>query len=70
MSLDATGLRIYLSCKPCDMRKSIDGLTMLVQTQLQMDPFENCLTYSVIGPATNVKSFIGRITAGGFTTAS
>lgn len=43
MSLNAAGLRIFLSCKPCDMRKSIEGLTTLVQTQLQMDPFENCL---------------------------
>lgn len=43
MSLSAAGLRIFLSCKPCDMRKSIEGLATLVQTQLQMDPFDNCL---------------------------
>ncbi|MHB8125896.1 MAG: IS66 family insertion sequence element accessory protein TnpB [Desulfitobacteriaceae bacterium] len=43
MSLNAAGLRIFLSCKPCDMRKSIEGLATLVQTQLQMDPFNNCL---------------------------
>lgn len=43
MSFSVAGLKIFLSCKPCDMRKSIEGLSALVQTQLKMDPFDNCL---------------------------
>ncbi|WP_099192364.1 IS66 family insertion sequence element accessory protein TnpB [Tepidibacter mesophilus] len=34
---------IYLACGYTDLRKSIDGLAIIVQTQLQLDPFENAL---------------------------
>lgn len=37
------GTKIYLSCAPCDMRKSIDSLASLVQLQFGMDPFNNSL---------------------------
>ena len=35
--------RVYLALGPTDMRKSINGLSILVETQLQMDPFSGHL---------------------------
>ena len=34
---------IYLACGITDLRKSIDGLVVIVQTQLNLDPFEKAL---------------------------
>src|SRR5471030_2433072 len=34
---------VYLSCGITDLRKSIDGLVMIVETQLKLDPFEKVL---------------------------
>ncbi|HBW38733.1 MAG TPA: hypothetical protein DEF89_27170 [Desulfosporosinus sp.] len=65
MSLNAAGLRIFLSCKPCDMRKSIEGLSTLVQTQLQMDPFETCLYVFCNRNCDKCKILHCRIMAGG-----
>ncbi|WAH35668.1 IS66 family insertion sequence element accessory protein TnpB [Alicyclobacillus dauci] len=38
-----TEQRVYLACGVTDMRKSIDGLAALVQTQFQLDPFSQCV---------------------------
>lgn len=35
------GKQIYLACGATDMRKSINGLMMLVQSSFQLDPFDN-----------------------------
>ena len=35
--------KAYLSCSPCDMRKSIDGLAAIVRLKFKLDPFANCL---------------------------
>lgn len=35
--------RIYLACGYTDMRKSIDGLSALVQQRFSLDPFSNSL---------------------------
>lgn len=35
--------RIYIACGYTDMRKSIDGLSALVQVQFKLDPFSNSL---------------------------
>ncbi|GEO27822.1 transposase [Alicyclobacillus acidoterrestris] len=35
-------LRVYLACGSTDMRKSIDGLAVLVQESLELDPFSPC----------------------------
>lgn len=43
MNVPVTESKIFLSCMPVDMRKSVDGLAAIVQTQFQMDPFANCL---------------------------
>ncbi|WP_077845451.1 IS66 family insertion sequence element accessory protein TnpB, partial [Clostridium puniceum] len=34
---------VYLACAIPDLRKSIDGLVVIVQTQLKLDPFEKAL---------------------------
>ena len=34
---------IYLACGVTDLRKSIDGLAIIVQQQLKLDPFETAL---------------------------
>lgn len=35
--------RVYLACGPTDLRKSIDGLAVLVKEAFELDPFSNCL---------------------------
>lgn len=35
--------RVYLACGSTDMRKSIDGLAVLVKEVLDLDPFSPCL---------------------------
>jgi len=37
------GVRVYLAMGPTDMRKGIDGLSMLVQELLKLDPFSGQL---------------------------
>ena len=39
MMLAGNGVRVYLALGATDMRKSIDGLSILVSQQLQLDPF-------------------------------
>ena len=34
---------VYLACGITDLRKSIDGLTMIVENELKLDPFNNVL---------------------------
>ncbi len=34
---------VYLACGTTDLRKSIDGFVMLVETELKLDPFEKAL---------------------------
>lgn len=35
--------RVYLACGATDLRKSIDGLAVLVKEGFELDPFSNCL---------------------------
>ncbi|MGH2319788.1 IS66 family insertion sequence element accessory protein TnpB [Planococcus sp. SE5232] len=35
--------RVYLAARPTDLRKSIDGLAVIVQELFQLDPFSNAL---------------------------
>lgn len=35
--------RVYLACGSTDLRKSIDGLAVLVQEAFRLDPFSPCL---------------------------
>lgn len=41
--LESQGKQIYLACGHTDMRKSINGLSMIVQSGFEMDVFENAL---------------------------
>lgn len=35
--------KVYLDCGYTDLRKSIDGLVMMVKNQFKLDPFEKAL---------------------------
>lgn len=35
--------KVYLAMTPCDMRKSIDGLAIIVKHQFNLDPFSSAL---------------------------
>ncbi|MCL6577428.1 IS66 family insertion sequence element accessory protein TnpB [Kyrpidia sp.] len=41
--LENPGQRVYLACGSTDLRKSIDGLAVLVKEQFELDPFSPCL---------------------------
>ena len=44
MLSDFTGAdRIFIACGYTDLRRGIDGLASIVQTQFQLDPFTNTL---------------------------
>ncbi len=38
-----SGLRVYLCREPVDMRKSIDGLSVLVQEAMALNPFDQAV---------------------------
>lgn len=38
-----TDLKVYLCREPVDMRKQIDGLAMLVQEAMELNPFEKAV---------------------------
>lgn len=38
-----TGKQVYLACGNTDLRKSIDGLAVLVKEAFALDPFSQCL---------------------------
>ena len=35
--------KVYLACSYTDLRKSIDGLVMIVQNQFKLEPFDKAL---------------------------
>jgi transposase len=35
--------KVYLACGSTDLRKSIDGLAVLVKEEFKLDPFSTCL---------------------------
>ncbi|MBF0233396.1 MAG: IS66 family insertion sequence element accessory protein TnpB [Desulfamplus sp.] len=43
MFLQPDNTRVYLALGSTDMRKSIDGLSLLVSNQLELDPFSGHL---------------------------
>lgn len=44
MLIDFTGAeRIYIACGYTDLRKSIDGLALIVQKNFELDPYANSL---------------------------
>ena len=43
MTLNLEGKRVYLACGFNDMRKSINGLSMIVESSFNLDPFDGAL---------------------------
>ena len=41
--LNLTGKRVYLACGHTDMRKSINGLSAVVEGSFKLDPFDGAL---------------------------
>ena len=41
--LSLNGKRVYLACGSTDMRKSITGLSMIVEDSFKLDPFDGAL---------------------------
>ena len=41
--LNLTGKRVYLACGHTDMRKSINGLSAIVETSFKLDPYGGAL---------------------------
>ena len=41
--LNLVGKRVYLACGKTDMRKSINGLTAIVESSFNLDPFEGAM---------------------------
>ena len=41
--LKLEGKRVYLACGKTDMRKSINGLSAIVESSFKLDPFDNAL---------------------------
>jgi transposase len=48
--------QVYLCRKPIDFRKSIDGLSVLVEQALEMNPFGNALYVFVNRQRTKIKA--------------
>ena len=47
--------KVYISCRKSDMRKSINGLAVIVQESFQLDPFENAIFLFYNGNKTRAK---------------
>jgi transposase len=43
MLVDYTDVKVYLACGATDMRKSINGLSAIVQQDFNLDPFDKAL---------------------------
>ncbi|MGN7472333.1 IS66 family insertion sequence element accessory protein TnpB [Brevibacillus sp. SAFN-007a] len=61
--------RVYLACGSTDLRKSIDGLAVLVQEAFRLAPFSPCLCSAIV-TATSSKFCTGSITVSGYSTAA
>ena len=55
----APGTKVFLSCKPLDMRKGFDGLSAQVATVIKMDPFADIFLSSAESAVTMSKFFTG-----------
>ena len=43
MILDVSGMRVFLKLGVTDMRKAINTLSILVESEMNMDPFDNAV---------------------------
>lgn len=51
-------IKIYIACGKTDMRKSIDGLSVLVSQNFKLDPFENALFLFCGGKRDRIKALL------------
>jgi len=51
-------IRIYIACGKTDMRKSIDGLAMMVSQNFNLNPFENSLFLFCGGKRDRLKALL------------
>lgn len=49
---------IYVACSPTDLRKNVDGLSILVKQSFGLDPFSRCLFLFCNGPRNRLKGLI------------
>jgi transposase len=47
--------KVYIACHKADMRKSINGLAVIVQESFKLDPFENAIFLFYNGDKTRAK---------------
>ena len=52
---------IYRASRPVDLRKGIDGIASIVQSLLQMDPYEHSLFIFTSAAETASRSFIAMV---------
>jgi transposase len=53
-----TGVRVYLACGYTDMRKGMNGLSMLVQQVLEKNPFDEGTVFAFRGRRSNLLKLI------------
>jgi transposase len=53
--LDISGKKVYLACGKTDMRKSIDGLSAIVQARFKLDLFSEALFVFCNGSRNRIK---------------
>lgn len=56
-------MSVYLCREPVDMRKSIDGLSLLVQEAMELNPFDKAVFVFCNRQRDKVKSLLGNGTA-------
>lgn len=63
MFKDFTGAdKVYIACGYTDIRKGIDGLATMVQSQFDLNPFTNTLFLFAVGRKTGLRACIGKET--------
>ena len=49
---------IYVACGPTDLRKNVDGLSILVKQSFGLDPFSRCLYLFCNGSRNRLKGLV------------
>ena len=50
---------IYVACGPTDLRKNVDGLSILIKQSFQIDPFSNSIFLFCNGARNRLKALVG-----------
>ncbi|MEL7655461.1 MAG: IS66 family insertion sequence element accessory protein TnpB [Bacillota bacterium] len=49
---------IYVACSPTDLRKNVDGLSILIKKSFQIDPFSNSIFLFCNGARNRLKALV------------